>query len=108
MTVDPCAKACSQARASSAATGSYHRAHELGMGADGRRLARPRRAGALVGQRARLGGRGRGGPGGVRDPAGAGPPRSEERRGGKEWVGTCRSRWVPDHEKKKKTEQIEK
>src|SRR3546814_11231928 len=23
--------------------------------------------------------------------------RSEERRGGKEWVSTCRSRWVPYH-----------
>src|SRR3546814_15731590 len=23
--------------------------------------------------------------------------RSEERRGGKEWVRTCRSRWSPDH-----------
>src|SRR3546814_11174797 len=27
--------------------------------------------------------------------------RSEERRVGKECVSTCRSRWVPDHEKKK-------
>src|SRR3546814_17951518 len=27
-------------------------------------------------------------------------PRSEERRVGKEWVSTCRSRWAPDHEKK--------
>src|SRR3546814_14103921 len=26
--------------------------------------------------------------------------RSEERRGGKECVSTCRSRWSPDHEKK--------
>src|SRR3546814_11604432 len=25
------------------------------------------------------------------------PPRSEERRGGKEWGSTCRSRWVPSH-----------
>src|SRR3546814_14961272 len=24
-------------------------------------------------------------------------PRSEERRVGKEWVSTCRSRWSPDH-----------
>src|SRR3546814_16190990 len=24
-------------------------------------------------------------------------PRSEERRGGKEWVSTCRSRWSPSH-----------
>src|SRR3546814_9292614 len=24
-------------------------------------------------------------------------PRSAERRGGKEWVSTCRSRWSPDH-----------
>src|SRR3546814_17803621 len=23
------------------------------------------------------------------------PPRSEARRGGKEWVSTCRSRWAP-------------
>src|SRR3546814_13135803 len=28
--------------------------------------------------------------------------RSEERRVGKEWVSTCRSRWSPFHEKKKK------
>src|SRR3546814_15508705 len=27
--------------------------------------------------------------------------RSEERRVGKEWVSTCRSRWVPSHSKKK-------
>src|SRR3546814_19403568 len=27
--------------------------------------------------------------------------RSEERRVGKEWVSTCRSRWAPYHEKKK-------
>src|SRR3546814_13176903 len=26
-----------------------------------------------------------------------GPPRSEERRVGKEGVSTCRFRWVPDH-----------
>src|SRR3546814_12445871 len=29
-------------------------------------------------------------------------PRSEERRGGQEWVSTCRSRWSPKHKKKKK------
>src|SRR3546814_11125180 len=29
-------------------------------------------------------------------------PRSEERRVGKECVSTCRSRWAPDHSKKKK------
>src|SRR3546814_12702341 len=29
--------------------------------------------------------------------------RSEERRVGKEWVSTCRSRWSPYHYKKKKT-----
>src|SRR3546814_14035590 len=28
--------------------------------------------------------------------------RSEERRVGKEWVSTCRSRWSPYHDKKKK------
>src|SRR3546814_15319958 len=28
--------------------------------------------------------------------------RSEERREGKECVSTCRSRWLPEHEKKKK------
>src|SRR3546814_11684709 len=27
--------------------------------------------------------------------------RSEERRGGNEWVSTCRSRWSPYHKKKK-------
>src|SRR3546814_12351442 len=31
--------------------------------------------------------------------------RSEERRVGKEWVSTCRSRGAPDHSKKKKTEE---
>src|SRR3546814_14216759 len=30
------------------------------------------------------------------------PARSEERRVGKECVSTCRSRWAPYHEKKKK------
>src|SRR3546814_12164828 len=30
------------------------------------------------------------------------PIRSEERRVGKEWVSTCRSRWSPFHSKKKK------
>src|SRR3546814_17797262 len=29
--------------------------------------------------------------------------RSEERRVGKEWVSTCRSRWSPYHKKKKNT-----
>src|SRR3546814_17986889 len=28
--------------------------------------------------------------------------RSEERRGGKEWVSTCRTRWSPEHLKKNK------
>src|SRR3546814_19903540 len=28
------------------------------------------------------------------------PDRSEERRGGKECVSTCRSRWLPDNKKK--------
>src|SRR3546814_16963515 len=32
--------------------------------------------------------------------------RSEERRGGKECVSTCRFRWSPDHEKKKQTRSI--
>src|SRR3546814_20204686 len=31
------------------------------------------------------------------------PPRSEERRVGKEWASTCSSRWSREHEKKKKT-----
>src|SRR3546814_15760688 len=31
--------------------------------------------------------------------------RSEERRVGKEWVSTCRSRWSPDHSKKKNDAQ---
>src|SRR3546814_13276954 len=36
------------------------------------------------------------------DPVGCLPDRrSEERRVGKECVSTCRSRWLPDHEKKK-------
>src|SRR3546814_15458360 len=33
------------------------------------------------------------------------PPRSEERRVGKECVSTCRSRWSPDHENKKTKNQ---
>src|SRR3546814_20548979 len=32
--------------------------------------------------------------------AAAHPTRSDERRVGKEWVSTCRSRWSPDHSKK--------
>src|SRR3546814_12282413 len=40
------------------------------------------------------------------EPASSAPDgrkeRSEERRRGKEWVRTCRTRWSPDHEKKKK------
>src|SRR3546814_17724353 len=35
-------------------------------------------------------------------------PRSEERRVGKEWVSTCRSRWAPYHKKKKKSRYSEK
>src|SRR3546814_14459128 len=31
--------------------------------------------------------------------------RSEERRGGKECVGTCRNRWSPDHLKKKRKQR---
>src|SRR3546814_14930607 len=34
-------------------------------------------------------------------PAEARAQRSEERRVGKEWVSTCRSRWSPFHENKK-------
>src|SRR3546814_14225863 len=34
--------------------------------------------------------------------------RSEERRVGKEWVGTCRSRWSPYHNKKKKQKRNNK
>src|SRR3546814_17208300 len=33
------------------------------------------------------------------------PPRSEERRVGKECVSTCRSRWVPSNSKKKNTKR---
>src|SRR3546814_13823932 len=32
--------------------------------------------------------------------------RSEERRVGKEWVSTCRSRWSPSHSKNKKNNII--
>src|SRR3546814_20909011 len=39
--------------------------------------------------------------GGRGDRARARLRRSEERRVGKEWVRTCRSRWSRDHEKKK-------
>src|SRR3546814_11076987 len=34
--------------------------------------------------------------------------RSEERRVGKEWVSTCRSRWSPSHKKKKKKRRTKK
>src|SRR3546814_10931848 len=34
--------------------------------------------------------------------------RSEERRGGKECVSTCRVRWSPDHYKKKSMNKIQK
>src|SRR3546814_17590665 len=37
-----------------------------------------------------------------------GEERSEERRVGKECVSTCRSRWTPDHKKKKITKNIHK
>src|SRR3546814_17106013 len=42
-----------------------------------------------------------GGKGGAEDKI----ARSEERRGGKEWVSTCRSRWSPYHQKKKNISQ---
>src|SRR3546814_14405667 len=32
--------------------------------------------------------------------------RSEERRVGKEWVSTCRSRWPPDHYKNKERQDL--
>src|SRR3546814_14004931 len=32
--------------------------------------------------------------------------RSEERRVGKEWVSTCRSRWSPENEKKKSKSKV--
>src|SRR3546814_15056657 len=38
------------------------------------------------------------------DMAATGRRRSEERRIGKECVSTCRSRWSPDHSKKKSRE----
>src|SRR3546814_15331684 len=38
----------------------------------------------------------------------AGDRRSEERRGGKECVRTCRSRWAPFHKNKKKKTTIKK
>src|SRR3546814_2644503 len=43
-----------------------------------------------------------------RRPSSSAPPRSEERRVGKECVSTCRSRWSPDHYKKKKRDQNKK
>src|SRR3546814_9995156 len=64
-------------------------------------LGRAARAGADRGRRAgRRFGRAAGAPGWPgRTPAAPGFPgrnrRSEERRVGKEWVGTCRSRWSP-------------
>src|SRR3546814_17524782 len=44
----------------------------------------------------------RSGEQGTAGTAEAEPGRSEERRVGKEWVSTCRSRWSPDHSKTKK------
>src|SRR3546814_17975799 len=43
--------------------------------------------------------------GGHRRLTGRSTRRSAERRVGKECVRTCRSRWSPDHKKKKKTEK---
>src|SRR3546814_17502318 len=37
--------------------------------------------------------------------AGSDVGRSEERRVGKEWVSTCRSRWPPYHSKKKESKE---
>src|SRR3546814_12711217 len=34
--------------------------------------------------------------------------RSEERRVGKEWLSTCRSRWSPNHETKKQKNKVTK
>src|SRR3546814_16416429 len=36
------------------------------------------------------------------------PPSSDERRVGKEWVSTCRSRGSPDHKKKKRKKEPKK
>src|SRR3546814_18020445 len=71
------------------------------------RGARPRAghlAGIAAARRAALGARrpGTGSPA-PRDHRAA---RSEERRGGKECVSTCRYRWSPYHLKKKKTRDI--
>src|SRR3546814_17141076 len=57
-------------------------------------------------RQSRLRGRGQGAGGGPlrkvkRSSPASRPVRSEERRGGKECVSTCRSRWSPDHLKKK-------
>src|SRR3546814_16356770 len=41
----------------------------------------------------------------TRDENASGTTRSEERRVGKEGVSTCRSRWSPDHYKKKKRKE---
>src|SRR3546814_11341257 len=41
----------------------------------------------------------------LRATAFAASARSEERRGGKEWVSKCGSRWSPDPTKKKKNEK---
>src|SRR3546814_17408828 len=42
----------------------------------------------------------------VEGPAGSAGERSEERRVGKECVGTCRARWSPYPQKKKKSEKL--
>src|SRR3546814_3594485 len=73
----------------------------LALGTDPRGLSaparhdRPSRSGRGRGRARRSGGRRSRGR-----ARGPGVARSEERRVGKEWVSTCRSRWSPYHEKK--------
>src|SRR3546814_11669163 len=69
-------------------------------------LAGAARTGGATGGTGAVGAAGTTGTSGVTGVAGVnGVDRSEERRVGKECVSTCRSRWSPDHYKKKKHNQ---
>src|SRR3546814_14004544 len=79
------------------------RAFERGPGQAPFRVAQPHRARRAVLDREQpyAGDRGERDDRQVDEEEGAEAERSEERRVGKEWGSTCRSRWSPDHSKKK-------
>src|SRR3546814_20734464 len=68
----------------------------------GRRSATAQGANRIGRIRTRTGRKIPGGGKGQANRSGRSDRRSEERRDGKEWVSTCRYRWSPKHEKKKK------